>query len=83
MGFSSGSAVKNPPTMQDMRVRSLGWEDLLQKGVATHSSIPCLENPMDRGTWWAVAHRVAKSQARLKQLNMHACHTTYFSSCLS
>ena len=26
----------------------------------------CLENPMDGGAWWAIAHRVAKSQARLK-----------------
>ena len=26
----------------------------------------CLQNPMDRGAWWAIVHRVAKSQARLK-----------------
>jgi len=25
----------------------------------------CLENPMDRGTWWATVHRVAKSQTGL------------------
>ena len=31
--------VKNPPAMWDTRVRSLGWEDALQKGMATHSSI--------------------------------------------
>ena len=31
-----------------------------------------LENPMDRGTWWAMVHGVAKSQTRLKQLSMHA-----------
>ena len=31
--------VKNPPTMQETRVRSLGWEDPLQKGKATHSSM--------------------------------------------
>ena len=37
-----------------MQVRSLGWEDFLKK-MATHSSIlySCLENPMDRGAWWA------------------------------
>ena len=29
----------------------------------------CLENPMDRGAWWAIVHRVAKSQTRLKQLS--------------
>ena len=32
----------------------------------------CLENPMDRGDWWAMAHRVAKSWTQLSQLNTHA-----------
>ena len=31
--------VKNLPAMQAMRVRSLGWEDPLEEGMATHSSI--------------------------------------------
>ena len=31
--------VKNPPVMQETQVRSLGWEDPLEKGTATHSSI--------------------------------------------
>ena len=31
--------VKNPPAMQKTRVRSLGWEYSLEKGIATHSSI--------------------------------------------
>ena len=31
--------VKNPPAMWETRVRSLGWEDALEKGMATHSSI--------------------------------------------
>ena len=33
----------------------------------------CLENPMDRGPWWATVHRVAQSQTRLKRLSMQAC----------
>ena len=40
--FPGGSAVKNPPAMQEpqeMRVRSLGWEDSLEEGMATQSSI--------------------------------------------
>ena len=40
--FPGGSAVKNPPAMQEMQdtwVPSLGWEDPLEKGIATHSSI--------------------------------------------
>ena len=31
----------------------------------------CLENPMDRGAWWAIVHRVAKSWTQLKQLSTH------------
>ena len=42
--------VKKLPAIQETWVLSLGWEDLLEKGMATHSS-SCLENPMDRGAW--------------------------------
>ena len=38
-GFPGGSAVKNPPVMEETRVQSLGREDPLEKGMATHSSI--------------------------------------------
>ena len=31
--------VKNPPAMQETQIQSLGWEDPLEKGMATHSSI--------------------------------------------
>ena len=31
--------VKNPPAMRETRVPSLGWKDLLEEGMATHSSI--------------------------------------------
>ena len=33
----------------------------------------CVENPVDRGAWWAAVHRVVQSQTRLKWLSMHAC----------
>ena len=39
LGFPSGSAVKNPPAVQKMLIRSLGQEDPLEKGMAIHSSI--------------------------------------------
>ena len=45
-----------------MWVRSLGWEDLLEEEMATYS---CLENPLDRGAWWATVYGVAKSRTRL------------------
>ena len=40
--------VKNPPAMQEIWVRSLGWEDPLEDGIATHSSILARGNPTDR-----------------------------------
>ena len=53
-------------------VGSLGQENPLEEGMATHSSILAWRIPMDRGPWWATVHRVAQSWTRLKQLSMHA-----------
>ena len=39
MASMVAQTVKNPPAMQETSVRSLGWEDLLEEGMATHSSI--------------------------------------------
>ena len=39
LGFPCGSAGKTPPAMRETWVQSLGWEDALEKGKATHSSI--------------------------------------------
>ena len=39
--------VKNPPAIRETWVRSLGWEDPLEKGTATNSGISGLENSMD------------------------------------
>ena len=58
--------VKNLPAKRETWVRSLGWEDPLEKGMATHSSILAWEIPWDRGTWGATLHGVTQSQARLK-----------------
>ena len=48
MGFPGGSVVKNPPTRQEMGVRSLGWEDPLEEVIVTHSGILAWE------TTWTV-----------------------------
>ena len=37
----------------------------------------CLENPMDRGAWWATVYGVAKSQTGLKRLSTHIVSTTF------
>ena len=57
--------VKNLPAMLETWVQSLGCEDPLEQGVATHSSILAWIIPMDREAWWATVHGVAKSQTRL------------------
>ena len=54
--------VQNPSAMWETRVRSLDWEDPLEKGMAIHSSILVWRIPMDRGAWRATVPRVAKSQ---------------------
>ena len=57
--------VKTLPTTWETWVRSLGWEDLLEKGMATHSSILAWRIPIDRGAWRATVHRVTNSQTQL------------------
>ena len=47
--------------MWETWVRSLGWEDLLEEGITTHSSIPAWGIPMDRGAWQTTVYGVAKS----------------------
>ena len=58
--------VKNPPTMQETWVQSLGQEDLLEREMATHPiQNSCLENSMDSGAWQITLHGVAKSWTQL------------------
>ena len=59
--------VKNLPAMQETQVPSLGWKDHLEKEMATHSSISCLENPVDREAWQAIVRGVTKSQTGQQQ----------------
>ena len=47
---------------QETRVGSLGQEDPLEEGMATHFNILAWRIPMDRGTWQATVQRVAKSE---------------------
>ena len=57
--------VKNLPALWETRVQSLGWEDPLEKGMATHSSILAWRNPMNRGARWATVYGIAKIRKRL------------------
>ena len=64
MGSLMAQSVQNLPAMQETRVRSLGQEDLLEKEMATHSSILAWRI-MDRRALQAAVHGVAKRLTRL------------------
>ena len=60
LGFLCGSAVKNLLVMQETWIRSLGWEDPLEREMATLLQNSYLGNSMDRGAWWATFHGVTE-----------------------
>ena len=62
--FLVAQLIKNPSAMRETWVRSLGWEDPLKKGKATHSSILAWRIP------WTV-HWVVKGQTRLSDFHFH------------
>ena len=64
LGFSGGSDGTES-AMWETWVRSLGWEDALEEGIAAHPSILASRIPMDRGAWWATVRGVAKSKTQL------------------
>ena len=61
--------VKNPPTMQEAWVLSLGWEDPLEEGMATHSSILAWRFVKDRGAWRATVHGVGEESDMTERLS--------------
>ena len=63
--------VKNPPAIWETWVQSLGWEDPLEEGMATHSSIPAQRIPMERGAWWATVHEAAESDTTERLSTQH------------
>ena len=65
--------VKCLPAMPETYVRSLGWEDPLEEGMATHSSILAWRIPMDRGTWQATVHGVTELDMT-EQLSCSCCY---------
>ena len=54
--------VKRLSAVREPWVRSLGWEDPLEKEMAAHSSILAWSIPMDRGAWQSTVHSIAKTQ---------------------
>ena len=65
---------KNPPAMQEiqeMQILFLGWEDLLEEGMAIHSNIFFLENPVDRG---AYSHKESDMTEATEFAHTHSCN---------
>ena len=69
--WASFVALKNLPTMQETWVKSLRWEDSLEEGMATHSSILAWRILMDRGAWWATVHGSQRTMCIWKDKNVH------------
>ena len=70
MGFSGGSVVKNPPANAGDTDLILGLGRSPEEGNGKPLQYSCLGNPMDRGTWWSIVHKVAKELDTTEQLNL-------------
>ena len=62
--------VKNSPAERDNSLIP-GLERSPGEGDGNSFQYSCLENPMDIGAWWVTVHKVTKSRAHVKQLNLH------------
>ena len=67
-GFES---YLHPPAVREIWLPSLDWEDPLEEDMAIHSSMLAWRIPMDRGTWQAIVHGVAKSWTWLSNFHFH------------
>ena len=65
LGFPGGSDNEESSYSVGDLVQSMGWEDPLEEGMATHSSILAWRILVNRGAWWTTVHGVAKSQTQL------------------
>ena len=65
-GIPTWLSGKESTCQGDMWVKSLGWEDLLEKEMAT-PQCSCLGNPLDRGVWEATVHGITKSRMLLSE----------------
>ena len=65
MGFPGGSEVKVPACNLGNLGSIPGSGRFPGEGNVNPLQYSCLENPMDRGAWWATVHEVAKSRTRL------------------
>ena len=74
MGFPSGSDSKESTCNAGGSSSILGSGRSPGEGIGYPLQYSCLENPMDRGIWWATVHGVAKSRTRLSDFT-YGCST--------
>ena len=73
LGLPGGSDGKESPCNAEDPGLIPGLGRSPGEGNGNPLQYSCLENPRDRGAWWAAVHRVTQSRTRLKQLSMHTC----------
>ena len=72
IGFPGGSEVKAPVCSVGDLGSIPGLGRFPGEGNGNPLQYSCLENPMDRGAWWAIVHGVAKSRTRLSDFTHYA-----------
>ena len=78
-GFAGGSVVKNPSAKQEAQVQSLGGEDALEEGLATHSSMHAWRIPWTEGPGGLQSmglQRVRHDQSNLVYPHVSSCYST-------
>ena len=79
MGFPGGTSGKEPTCQFVRNVRNMGSIPEFGRFLGgSPLQYSYLEDPMDRGAWWAMVHRVTKSWTQLKRLSIHARTIVYF-----
>ena len=72
--------IKNPPAVQEMQVRALGWEDPWRRKWQL-LQYSCLEDSMDRILWQAIIHAITNG-TKLSNIHFHFL-VSHFPPCLS
>ena len=79
MGFTRGSVVKNRPAKAGDSSSIPGSGRSPGEGNGNLLQYSCLENPMDRGAWWATVHGVAGVRHDWGTMHQQGAYTDYFS----
>ena len=73
LGYRGTIWTKQPLKIYSLQEFTNKWNGSAREGNGNPLRYSCLENPVDRGAWWAAVHGVAQCRTRLKRLSMHAC----------